>query len=332
MSTIASSNLPPRTRQRWQPSPKDHLIFEWVKMDGQSQTWVATQMGISQATVSRVVQRYERWQAHAQPREGGRLDHTERLRAQRWLTYQRNEVILASCLRIAREVEGLAETKWRKIEQPLRHDPSCSQDIRTERAETDRTGTAARFLRLAFRINMEQLKLAELNEPPIPEPLTDDILNEEERQLAEELQDQLDYERARAAAGLPPQPSAPEPTECATPTTAPQTDTISTSAEVPAVDNETAKNQVGTAHPATTSDHSPTHHSPAALNNLNNLHKNESAEIDTTPAIPCTCEPSTRAKKKPPATCITNRDQQAWDRGNEPKPTKSRGRAAVKPK
>ena len=63
-------------------------MFEAIRHDleGQTQSWVAAQFGINQATVSRIVQRYERWQAHAQEREGGRLDRSERLRAQRWLT------------------------------------------------------------------------------------------------------------------------------------------------------------------------------------------------------------------------------------------------------
>src|SRR5687767_884444 len=95
-----------RRRRAWAPQEDDHQIYEWVRFDGKSQVWVAGQLGISQATVSRVIQRYERWQAHADPREGGRLDPAERARAQRWLTFERNERILASALRIADNVEG----------------------------------------------------------------------------------------------------------------------------------------------------------------------------------------------------------------------------------
>ena len=79
-------------------------------MEGKSQGWVAGLLGISQSTVSRILQRYERWQAHAKEREGGRLDPAERLRAQRWLTFERNELILSSCLRIATEMEGCIDT------------------------------------------------------------------------------------------------------------------------------------------------------------------------------------------------------------------------------
>src|SRR5438105_4066654 len=119
---LATDNSPPtksRTRRPWQPDKDAHLIFQWVKMEGQTQSWVAAQFGINQATVSRIVQRYERWQAHAQEREGGRLDRSERLRAQRWLTFERNERILASCLRIAGEMEGFTDISKSTIRRPL---------------------------------------------------------------------------------------------------------------------------------------------------------------------------------------------------------------------
>jgi len=57
----------------WRPTGDDHLIFEWVKMQGKTQREVAGMFGIDQSTVSRVIQRYERWQAHAKEREGGRI-------------------------------------------------------------------------------------------------------------------------------------------------------------------------------------------------------------------------------------------------------------------
>ena len=53
-------------------------------------------------------------------------------------------------------------------------------EIRSEERGVDRHGVAARFLRLAFRINMEQLKLVEQDPPPMPEPLTAAELAEEE--------------------------------------------------------------------------------------------------------------------------------------------------------
>src|SRR5262245_12792064 len=97
-------------RRPYSPSDNDHLIFKWLKLDGESQAWVASQFGISQSTVSRIIQRYERWQAHAEERAGGRLDHTERIRYQRWLTFERNEQIIASCQRIAQKLEGFVDS------------------------------------------------------------------------------------------------------------------------------------------------------------------------------------------------------------------------------
>jgi len=64
-SAASSANDNQHTRRPRTPDRNDHLIFQWVKMEGKTQDWVATQLGISQATVSRVIQRYERWQAHA---------------------------------------------------------------------------------------------------------------------------------------------------------------------------------------------------------------------------------------------------------------------------
>ena len=126
--------------------------------------------------MSRTLQRYERWQARAEPREGGRLDHAERLRAQRWLTYERNERILASCLRMAGDMEGFIDVS----QSTIRRDGIAGEgnEIRTVHSTLDRSGIASRFLRLAFRINMEQLKLTE-QEPlaPLP-PLSEGELDE----------------------------------------------------------------------------------------------------------------------------------------------------------
>src|SRR5438876_8852017 len=147
-------------RSSFQPTDDDHQIFEWVKMQGKTQSEVARMFGIDQSTVSRIIQRYERWQAHAKDRENGRLDRSERLRAQRWLTYERNELILGSCLRIAQEMERFADVSKSTIRRPL-NAPSQENEIVTQHASIDRTGVAARFLRLAYRINMDQLKLVE---------------------------------------------------------------------------------------------------------------------------------------------------------------------------
>jgi hypothetical protein len=170
-------------RRAWQPDGDAHLIYQWVKMEGKSQSSAADLLGINQSTVSRTIQRYERWQAHVQEREAGRLDHAERLRAQRWLTYERNELILGSCLRIAGEIEGFTDVSRSTISRPA-SSPNRESEVRTQHTVIDRTGTVARFLRLAFRINMEQLKLAELDPPPPAPPLTDEELAADELQAA----------------------------------------------------------------------------------------------------------------------------------------------------
>jgi|GEM_PF-2972180 len=159
---------------------RDDLIYQWVMFDGKSQTEVGSMLGLSQGTVSRALRRYERRQAHLGPREGGRLDPQEQLRVQRWLTYERNERILRSCLRIATEVEGFVDVSKSTVHKDGL--AGAGNEIRTVHATLDRSGTAARFLRLAFRINMEQLELVEM-EPltPLP-PLSADELAEMERE------------------------------------------------------------------------------------------------------------------------------------------------------
>ena len=164
-----------RRRKGWTPSETDHLVYQWVKFDGQTQAWVAGELGLSQGTVSRTIERYERWQAHLQPGAGGALDPAERLRAQLWLTYARNERILASALRIAGEMEGFVDVSKSVSRRPA-DKPSQETEIRTECGRLDRSGVAARFLRLAFRINMEQLKLAEREPlPPLPPIVEEEI-------------------------------------------------------------------------------------------------------------------------------------------------------------
>jgi len=179
----------PSSSHAWSPSDEDHLIYQLLKFEGKSQRQVASMRRISQATICRIVQRYERWQAHTKGRAGGRLDPQERLRAQRWLTYERNELILASCLRIAQEMEGFTDVSKRTTRQPIDHYGAGGQ-VSIENRLMDRSGVAARFLRLAFRVNMEQLKLAALlaqdNDAPV-EPLSDEELAAELRQAAAEI-------------------------------------------------------------------------------------------------------------------------------------------------
>src|SRR5262245_17451286 len=103
---------------RYQPSRDELLISAFAKFQGKTQSEVGSFFGINQSTVSRIIHRIERWQAHAKARENGRLDPHERLAAQRWLTYERNELILASCLRIAHEMESFTELSKSTISRP----------------------------------------------------------------------------------------------------------------------------------------------------------------------------------------------------------------------
>ena len=61
MTTTSASARP------WNPSDRDRLIYRWVKFDGHKQSWVADQLNLNQSSVSRIIDRYERWIAHGGP-------------------------------------------------------------------------------------------------------------------------------------------------------------------------------------------------------------------------------------------------------------------------
>src|SRR5262245_7973145 len=122
---------PRASRRPWAPSDRDRLIFQWVKFEGRTQFWVAQQLDIDQSTVSRVVDRYQRWIARGGPAGQGTLSHEERIRAQRWLTIERNEWILTSALRIAGEVEHATEGSRSVIARNMAH-PSQETEMRNE--------------------------------------------------------------------------------------------------------------------------------------------------------------------------------------------------------
>jgi hypothetical protein len=138
-----------------------------------SQSWVAAQLELHQSTVSRIVQRYERWIARGGPAREGALSHAERVRYQRYMTYERNEVFLASAIRLAEEMERALDTT-KSTTQYAQHSPSQETRVRTEHLVIDRSGAACRYLRLAFRINMEQQKLVEQDDLDPLDPLAED--------------------------------------------------------------------------------------------------------------------------------------------------------------
>jgi hypothetical protein len=159
------------TSRSWSPSDRDRLIYRWVKFDGHKQSWVADQLGMNQSTVSRIVDRYERWIAHGGPvREGG-LSRDERLRAQIWLTYERNESIITSALRMASEMEQMSDSS-KSTTKHYCSEPSREIEVRTENSIRDRTDKACRYLRLAYRVGMDQLQLLEKYDLPALEPFT----------------------------------------------------------------------------------------------------------------------------------------------------------------
>jgi hypothetical protein len=177
MSAATIPFTPSQPARPWTPDQRDRLIFQWVKFEGQTQSWVAAQLEISQSTVSRIIDRYERWIARGGPSQQGAPSHDERLRAQRWLTYERNEWMLASALRLAGEMERILDTSKSVVRRPL-SSPSAESEVRTEHRAIDRSGLAARYLRLAYRINMDQLKLVEQEPLPALDPLTIEDLGE----------------------------------------------------------------------------------------------------------------------------------------------------------
>jgi len=293
----------------WQPDGDAHLIYRWVKFEGKSQSWVASAFRVSQSTISRIIQRYERWQAHAKERENGRLDRAERLRAQRWLTYERNELILASCLRIAGDLEGSLDTSKSTI---TRHasDPERELEVRTHHACIDRTGMVSRFLRLAHRINMEQLKLAGLAEPPAAEALSPEELAAEEAQAAADAAELAaarqkgSREKGSGVFGenefpmmddpnspKTPDPLQPEPPEPGSPCDGQAEMQSDGDIEAPSHHSPTF--------------HSPTHQAPAA-GDLHNPHTENPPEIAASGSQPCTCALEVRIHKNSPGACITD--------------------------
>jgi transposase len=307
-----------RRRRSWQPDARDHLIYQLVKFDGMKQVHAAADFGISQATVSRIIDRYERWQAHADPREGGRLDPAERRRAQRWLTYERNERILASALRIADRMEGVTESRKTIRTKPLSEWHKEGTEIRSEEQSVDQHGVAARFLRLAFRVNMEQLKLVEQDPPPLPEPLTASELAEEERRDAaveEEIRVRQQREAESAAAEqeqiaraeAPLAGTTPGPGEAAQDVPPP----LGSPQPAGAPDKDHAR---GDANAAVLREQVCSRLEAGAEHNVHNVHTGTCENIAATNGR-CTCAAETPATKNAAESCIAELDADG-QRGN----------------
>ena len=288
---------------RLTPDGDAHLIYQWVKFEGKTQSWVASALGVNQSTISRVIQRYERWQAHAKERENGRLDHAERLRAQRWLTYERNELIAASCLRIAKELEGSIDASQSTI---LHHanDPTREIEVRTHHTTLDRTGQCSRFLRLAHRINMENLKLAAALEPPAAEPLSPEELAAEEAQA---LADAAEFSAARSSRHTPCAVAAEESGDSG------QVQGSKFNVQSPAPLPKQAEVSTTSSEQPTDPAPSPLNLEPETLNSAevslhktHNLHNEIPLQIAATTSDSCTCIVQARIQKKSPGICITD--------------------------
>ena len=81
-------------------------------------------------------------------------------------------------------MEGVADVSKSTWQRPLSR-PDAEREVRTTYSTQDRHGIASRFLRLAYRINMDQLKLAELAGPPPLAPLSPEQLAAEEASAAQ---------------------------------------------------------------------------------------------------------------------------------------------------
>jgi Helix-turn-helix domain len=328
-AAATSTNNKPRSRRSWSPDGDDHLIFQWVKMEGKTQGWAASQLGISQATVSRIVQRYERWQAHAKEREEGRLDHAERLRAQRWLTFERNELILASCLRIAGAMEGFVDTSKSTIRRPL-DNPNHESEVRTESSAIDRSGVAARFLRLAFRINMEQLKLAQLEEPPPAQSLSAEEILDQERQATADTQE-IAQARQRTveefdAAQRKQQEREDERERWRRIEEGERLELAKEHAQAKLPEADETEQAQAESTPAEPS--APPAAADASLYNLHNVHNENTSEIGATAAEPYSCVPQPGERKNSNSACIDGRYKRSPDDAR-PKGAKRRRAAAV---
>src|SRR5687767_5052322 len=90
---------------------------------------------------------------------------------------------MASCLRLASDLEGLADVSRTVMSRPA-SSPCAEFRVSTETSMLDRSGRVERFLRLAHRINMEQIKLSANKPPPLPEPLSADEVAQQDAQAA----------------------------------------------------------------------------------------------------------------------------------------------------
>ncbi len=248
----------------WSPSDRDRMIYKWVKFDGHKQSWVADQLELNQSTVSRILDRYERWIAHGGPAQQGALNRDERLRAQVWLTYERNESIIASCMRLAGEMERMSDTT-RSTTKHYCSEPSREIEVKTENSIRDNTAKAHRYLSLAHRVGKHQIELLEKHDLPALEPFTLDE-HEYAQALADANPKSVNVFPTEFGAGLETCSEGP-PSEHTNPRVPPRSSATPDTVQSP-----------------TATHHSPTHHSPVAP--MPDTHNPEPAQSPLTPSAP----------------------------------------------
>jgi hypothetical protein len=192
-------------------------------------------------------------------------------------------------------------------------DPTKQADVRTVHSVLDRHGIAARFLRLAHRINMEQLKLAEAEQPPPVRPLTEEELDEEERQAAADAAELAARRSRRPGGTLSDEPNLVRGNE------PPRGSTLADSPTEP----ESGDANASAAQPCCTSHNTATPATPppgpaepaeraASVHNLHNLHNENPPEIGATANPPCTCGHGRARDEISQDTCIIDCDRPPW--------------------
>ena len=148
-------------KKRWTPKGVHERIFLAVEVGGRTQAEVATEFGVSQPTVSRIVRKFGAWRASAKPSETSDLKGVERARLERWVEEKRHQEVYRQAMRLARQMEQPAVIE----RQGTRGDVAWS-----DQTKRDRLGGALQCLKTALRASESLGKLSERSRPPeVPE-------------------------------------------------------------------------------------------------------------------------------------------------------------------
>jgi ParB-like chromosome segregation protein Spo0J len=158
MPQSASSPKATRRRRQWSPSDRERLAYRWHKHQGLTQEEVGGRLGVHQTTISRMVRRVESWEARLRQTPEGRL---ELQHARRWSTMDQNDEVIRMCFRQVDELQYGKDYSTSRLHKPA-GDPCAPMDVVTENGVRDYSGVIVRFLALAFRVNMQQLRISEM--------------------------------------------------------------------------------------------------------------------------------------------------------------------------